>query len=272
MNGRFTSAVAGAAALAALIAGIAFGTHVAGGSDSSCYLNTAKLLSRGLVALEQPLVRDASWTNAGLTFSPAGFIPSPVNPALLVPICSPGLSLAMAVFRLLRISEFLVVPLLGALAVWLTYAIGRRIDRPITGAAAALLVVCSPTFLYQVVQPMSDVPAMAWWLLAVVWTIEREGGSSRPGLAGLAASMAVLTRPNLAPLTVVIAVYLRVVCGRGSRAGSVVRFGAGLVPGVLLLAVIQNAMYGSPLATGYGNVDTMMAAGHVVPNLGRYLE
>ena len=30
-------------------------------------------------------------------------------------------------------------------------------------------------------------------------------------------------------------------------------------------------MYGSPLATGYGSVDAMMAAGHVLPNLRRYV-
>ncbi len=173
--------------------GVVLGTYVAGGSDSSCYLNAARSLARGTVGLEQPLARDAPWPHAERTFTPAGFSPSPIDPAFLVPICSPGLPLLMAVFRVLHVTEFLVVPLLGALAVWLTYVLGRAIHGPMTGAAAAVLLVCSPTFLYQLVQPMSDVPAMAWWLLVVACTIERDDGSSRPGLAGLAASMALLT-------------------------------------------------------------------------------
>jgi hypothetical protein len=258
------------ATLAALVLGVVFGTYVAGGSDSSCYLNAARLLARGTVGLEEALVRDAPWPRPEQTFTPAGFTPSPVDPAFLVPICSPGLPLLMAAWRGLHVSEFLIVPLLGALAVWLTYLLGRSIDRPTTGAAAAALLVCSPTFLYQVVQPMSDIPAMAWWLLVIICTIEREDGSRRPWLAGLAGSMALLTRPNLVPLAVVVTVYLVVVRGRGQRFADAAKFVAGLLPGVVILAWMQRAMYGSPLATGYGSVDTMMSAVHVLPNLRRY--
>ena len=207
MSGRIPAAIAAAVAIAALVIGVVFGTHVAGGSDSSCYLIGARLLSRGAVAINEPLARTASWKNASLTFTPAGFRPSPVDPSTAVPICSPGLPLAMAAFRAVHLSEFLVVPVLGALSVWLTFVVGRRVDRPLTGAAAALLLACSPTFLYQVVQPMSDVPATAWWLLAIACSIEREDGSNRPGIAGLATSMAVLTRPNLLPLAAILLLY-----------------------------------------------------------------
>jgi hypothetical protein len=58
---------------------------------------------------------------------------------------------------------FLVVPLMGALTVWSTFVLGRRLVSPAVGAASAWLVACSPIFLYQVVQPMSDVPAAALW-------------------------------------------------------------------------------------------------------------
>jgi len=324
MSVRVATTIAACAAVAALVVGVVLGTYVAGGSDSSCYLNAARLLARGTVGLDQPLARDAPWPHADQTFTPAGFSPSAIDPAFFVPICSPGLPLLMALFRRLHVSEFLVVPLLGALAVWLTYVVGRAIDRPITGAAAAVLLVCSPTFLYQVVQPMSDVPAMAWWLLVMVCTIEREDGSNRPALAGLAASMALLTRPNLLPLAVVVATYL-LIRGAGSgltsvartaipretripypsrrlegsriaipdarsapkddsqpasgsaghatsRAGALGWFAVGLAPGILLLAWLQRAMYGSPLATGYGSVGGLMAASHVLPNLRRYSE
>jgi len=70
----------------------------------------------------------------------------------------------------------------------------------------------------------------------------------------------------------VVAAYLVVVRGRGHRYADATKFVAGLLPGVALLAWIQRGMYGSPLATGYGSVDTMMAANHVLPNLRRYVE
>jgi hypothetical protein len=271
MSGRRPAAIAASAAIAAFIVGSVLGTHVAGGSDSSCYLNAARLLSRGSVALNQPLARAAPWANAAVTFAPSGFTSSRLDPSRLVPICSPGLPLAMAVFRTLRLSEFLVVPWLGALCVWLTYLVGRRIDRPLTGALSAMLLVCSPTFLYQIVQPMSDVPAATWWLLAISWTIEREDGSNSSWLAGLAASMALQTRPNLLPLAGVVAAYLFVMrAGHGGLSG-VTKFATGMVPGAVVLALLQRAMYGSPFATGYGDVNELMSVTNVIPNTQRYV-
>ncbi len=271
MGRRLPSAVALSASIAALVVAVVFGTHAAGGSDSSCYLNAAALLARGAVALDEPLARAAPWPNPALTFTPAGFTSSPVDPASLVPICPPGLPLVLAAFRALRISEFLAVPLLAALAVWLTFAIGRRVDRPLTGALAAALTLCSPTFLYQAVQPMSDVPATAWWLLAIACATVRENGSTRPARAGLAASMAILTRPNLLPLAAIIAVHL-FARASGDRRRQAARFIAGLIPGVLLLAALQRGMYGSLFATGYGNAAGLLSVGHVLPNLRRYAE
>lgn len=268
MTGRLASGIACLAAIAALLVGLVLGAHVAGGSDSSCYLNSAQLLSQGAVGFDDPLARSAPWPHADQTFTPAGFTPSPADRFLLVPICSPGLSLAMAAFRTARLSPFLVVPLLGAAVVWLTFVIGRAVDRPTTGAAAAVLAMCSPTFLYQLVQPMSDVPATAWWLSAVACVLARRG-ARWPVYAGLAVSAAILTRPNLAPLALVLVGYLAL-AGEGTAVRRLASFAAGLIPGALLLAFVQRAMYGSPLATGYGSVGELMAVEHVGPNLHRY--
>ena len=271
MSGRLAATGAMCAAVATLVVGVVFGTHVAGGSDSSCYLNAARLLSRGDVALNQPLVRDAPWDRAADTFTPAGFVPSPVDPTRIVPICSPGLPLAMALFRALHLNEFLVVPLLGALSVWLTFRIGVMIADVATGVFASLLLLCSPTFLYQLVQPMSDVPATAWWLLAIVFALEAEARRPhRPVRAGAAAGLAVLTRPNLFPLALVIAVYLAAVSLPERRRPRLLAFTAGLVPGLVTLAALQHAMYGSALATGYGDTGSLMALDHVAINIQRY--
>jgi len=156
------AAVAIAAALAAFAVGLRWGTFAAGGSDSSCYMNEARLFSRFTTHIEQPLAASAPWPRAAWTFTPAGHLPSPAPWAAargaIVPMCPPGLPIVMAIARWIRAERF-VVPLFGALAVWLTFVLGRRIDGASTGAAAAVLATCSPIFLYQLVQPMTDVPA-----------------------------------------------------------------------------------------------------------------
>ena len=251
-----------AAALLFVVA-INWGTRAAGGSDSACYLTEARLLEHGTTHIEQPLIAAAPWPRAEWTFTPAGHVPSPVNRTFIVPICPPGLPIAMAAMRLLR-GELFVVPLTGAIAVWLTFLLGRRIDGVPTGAAAAVLLACSPIVLFQVVQPMTDVPAMMWWLLVAVLAIGSEDRGPRPLAAGLAASFAVLTRPNLLPLALVIAAF------PAMRRRPVI-YVLGLVPGIVLLALLQNAMYGSPFATGYGAASDLFRASHVPENLQRYL-
>ena len=61
---------------------------------------------------------------------------------------------------------YYVVPIFGGMAVWLTYVLGARVDGPIAGMIAAVLFAFSPLFLFQTLEPMSDVPV-------------RRGGCSR---------------------------------------------------------------------------------------------
>ena len=70
---------------------------------------------------------------------------------------------------------------------------------------AAVLLGTSTSFLYQVVQPVSDVATTSWWTMSLALTVA-ESPLSALG-AGLAASMAVLTRPNLVPLGAVIGLF-----------------------------------------------------------------
>ena len=163
-----------AAALAAAVfaAGLHWGTFAVGGSDSYCYVHQAQGWSTGRLQVVEPLALDAPWPDAPRTFAPAGHVPSPTVPGAAVPMCPAGLSIVMAPFmliddflarRLVRRSDtiFLVVPLFGALLVWSVYVLGSRFGRRV-GLASALLVACSPAFLFQLVQPMSDVPATMW--------------------------------------------------------------------------------------------------------------
>ena len=94
--------IAVAAAVSLFIAGVAWGTFAAGGSDSSCYLNQARLFRMGTTHIEQPLVTRAPWPTAEWTFTPAGHIPSGARRDFIVPICPPGLPLLMTVASLIH--------------------------------------------------------------------------------------------------------------------------------------------------------------------------
>src|SRR2546428_8271779 len=122
----------------------------------------------------------------------------------MVPPSARGLPMAMAATMKIsgsRSAAFIVVPMLGAVAVWATFLLGRRLDTAVVGLFGALLVACSATFVFQLIQPMSDVPVTAWWMLAAVLLFR--GTEASAFLAGLACSAAVLTRPNLGPLVLV---------------------------------------------------------------------
>jgi dolichyl-phosphate-mannose-protein mannosyltransferase len=265
----YATCIAIVAAVAACAVGIHWGTWAAGGSDSSCYLNETRLLSHGTVQIEQPLILAATWPRADWTFTPAGFRPSPVHEDRIVPICSPGLPLLMAAAQVFRISPMLVVPLCGALAVWTAFLLARRLGGAVAGAAAAVLLACSPIFLFQVVQPMTDVPVAAWWLLVLVLAGNERDAAPRPLAAGMAAGIATLIRPNLLPVAVIAVVHIGLTARIAWR-GAVVRFLVGLIPGLVVLALFQRAAYGSSVASGYGSTADLFATVNVLPNLARY--
>jgi hypothetical protein len=175
----------------------------------------------------------------------------------------------------------------------MTFAIGRRLDSDALGLAAAWLMATSPAMLAMLVSPMSDVPAAAFWAVAMYFTI----GYTRPSalFAGLAATAAILIRPNLAPIAVILVVwrFWRGLNTAGLKASTTTRTlvvptfrsanGAtfasaldvlplmgGTLPGCLFIAWINNALYGSPLASGYGSLSVLFSASHIGANLERY--
>jgi hypothetical protein len=264
----------GVALLLALVVavGVRWNSFVAGGSDSYCYLHQAERWASGRLQVAEPLALEAPWPNAALTFAPAGHLPSKTVPGAIVPICPSGLSIVMALF--VAIGGFaaaaLVVPLFGALLVWGTFVAGSRFG-PRVGVAAAALAACSPVFLYQLVQPMSDVPAAACWMLAAaaVTGTRRRGAA----LGGLASAVAVLIRPNLLPLSIPLALFLlwRPEHAWRDRLHSTAVFAGCLLAGVLIVAAIQRTYYGSPLSSGYGSLAEIYSVERLAPNAARYV-
>jgi hypothetical protein len=240
-------------------------------------VHQASAWATGRLRAVEPLALEAPWPDAPLTFAPAGHIPSPTVRGAIAPICPAGLSLAMVPLvwagwagasspsRL----PFVVMPLFGVLLVWSTYLLGTRFSRRV-GLASALLVACSPPFLFQLMQPMSDVPAAALFVLAVATATS--GKRRSPLMAGAATSAAIAVRPNLLPMGVVLGLFLLFRPERvwRERARDAAMFAASSLPGCVLVAVIQQVFYGSPLRSGYGALPTLFAAEHIVPNVIRY--
>jgi hypothetical protein len=278
MRGFALALVIGALVLAA----VRWGSWVAGGSDSYCYVHQAERwadvlgqLARGrLVGLQvpEPLALDAPWPDAGRAFAPAGHVPSPTVPGAIVPICPSGLSIAMAPFVLAGgpRAAFFVLPLFAGVLVAATSIVGARFGARV-GFLSSLLVASSPIVLYQAIQPMSDVPAAALWMVAVAAVT----GTSRHAMliGGLATSAAILMRPNLLPLGLTIGAFLLVRPERTWRARlrMAAAYAAWCAPGCAMVAIAQYAFYGSPRASGYGSLSALFAFSHVAPNLGRYL-
>ena len=256
-----------ALAILTAILGIRFGTFTAGGADSYGYVSQADLWLQRTLIVDEPLADEAPWQNANWTLTPFGYRPGDRR-GTMVPTYSPGLPMVMAVFKAVAgpSAVFYVVPLLGALAVWLTFVIGARLGGPAAGVVAAAALLVSPPFLFQLMWPMSDVPATAWWLLSVVLVLR--GSTGNLVAAGLTAALAILTRPNLALLVLpLLAFAISRPAPYRERFWKGAAFTLAMLPGPITVALINRHLYESAFYSGYGTFSTIYAAQHLLPNL-----
>ena len=277
---RLVEARVSPALLAVLITVASVGTafsfreSTAGGSDAFSYVTQADLwLARApKLRIEMPIAGAAPWPNALETFTPFGYRMTADHRAV-VPVTAPGLPILMAAFASVAgyCAMFSVVPLTGGLLVWSTFLIGRRLGSQGVGLAAAWLVATSPTFLAMSKWIMSDVPAAAFWALAIAALLRRSRASAFA--AGLSASAAILIRFNLLLIGGVLTAWMiwrELRAPADGRASRVAAFAAGLLPGCVAMAGINSWLYGSPAASGYGDLSNLFSAGNVGINLRHY--
>jgi hypothetical protein len=262
--------------LAAASVGIAFSFResTAGGSDAFSYVTQADLwIARAAkLRIEMPIAAAAPWPNAFETFTPFGYRATADSRAV-VPVTAPGLPMLMSAFGMVggHCAMSWVVPLTGGLLVWSTFLIGRRMGSEVVGLGAAWLVATSPTFLSMSRSIMSDAPAAAFWALAIAALLRRSPVSALT--AGLSASAAILIRPNLLPVGGVLAAWMIWQERRAptdGRAARLIAFAFGLIPGCVAIAAINSWLYGSPAASGYGNLNNLFSANNIGINLRRY--
>jgi 4-amino-4-deoxy-L-arabinose transferase-like glycosyltransferase len=258
-----------------VVIGFTFGALVVGGADSYGYVSLAEKFASGSYRFDEPLIREFAGRLHPDSLVPLGYTAVGEH-GVIVPMYAPGLPMLLAVFRYFggRDSVFLVVPLLAVMALLSTYVMGRRLSGQAAGVAAAALLAASPSFLFQLTAaPLSDLPVTAWW--AVTLSLLLFDSRTAALLAGGSASAAILTRPNLVPLALVILLALlwtawrqRSTSHRGLQRAML--FVAGVVPGCVVVGIMNWLWYGSALISGYGRASDLYSWTNLGANLLRY--
>jgi len=242
---------------------------VAGGSDSSGYLNNARLLRRGRVAASYREVPGLPANKMPPFFYvPLGF--RPAGPNKMVPTYPIGLPLLINVVASVVGTDAApswTISLHAIAGVVLLFFLGCASGLTVGWAAlgSLLLGVC-PVYVSYSIQMMSDVPATTWALAAILlaWLSRRDSRLSP--VAGLALGIAVLVRPTNVLLAFPVAVAL------GANLRRWLGFIAGGLPPALLFLGYNYAAYGRIFASGYGRVDYLLRWEYFPITLAHYIK
>ena len=271
LSDRLLPAVMPVAAAAVLGLGLWYGARSAGGSDPYGYISQSRLWRAGDLRVHQEFVTTMPWPNLDWTFTPLGYRPSADH--TLVPTYAPGFPLLMTLFTAVLgdCGPYIVNPVCGALLVVLAYGLGVRLSGRAVGVIAALSVATSPTMLFMMSWPMSDVPAAAFWTASLL--ASTRFSMTAAAASGAAAGVAIAIRPNLVPLALfpaVIAVWPLIRTAPRAAVRRLAAFGLACLPFVLFVAWFYNHLYGSPLQSGYGDTGSIFSSANLRANLARY--
>jgi hypothetical protein len=273
LTDRHAPRAAAVLAIVIVLTALQWGAKVAGGADAYGYLTEAGLIREGQLVVHQDVVRESPWPGAGGTWSPIGYRELPRERDAITPVYAPGFPLLIALLQALFgfCAAFWVVPICAGATIWLTYALGQRVfGRPDVALWGAVLLAASPTFLFQSLAQMSDVPVTAAWTLAILLCL-----AERPFGAGLIAAVAIAIRPNLAPAALALLLWtlLRDIERRGSPGwfgASTIRMAIGLAPAVIGIAWVNARLYGSPLESGYGQLEDLYSLRYLWRNVAQF--
>lgn len=262
---RRLTAWIGVAALAGYVFFIAWhGVVVAGGADSSGYLNSARLFAAGRLTAElrAPAEFGPKAALDPMHFLPQGFFPDR-DRTQLTPTYPTGLPLHLAAAGKVfgwTVGPWVVVLTAAAAAVWLCYHAARELELSrALAASGAVMLAAFPVFVFTAIQPLSDTPATAWGLAALYAALRTRRDPRWALAAGAALAMAVLVRPT----NVLLAPALLILLGAdGRRLGL---FVLGGLPGAGWLAWYNHQLYGHALRSGYGDIFAAFAWVHGAP-------
>jgi hypothetical protein len=260
---RWLAMLLGLAALVYLALIAARIAPYAGGSDSGGYLGSARLFAEGRLTTEPRSLPGHDRMEFGQgAFQPLGYAVLPGGDRM-VPTYPPGLPLHLALFRTILGEERAVVStnlfaivLLG----WAMWTGGRALHLSAAWTASAIAFLAgSPIFVFSALQPMSDLLAAAWTMAALAAALRARTSPAWGWAAGAAIGMAVLIRPTNA--LVLLPAFISMGPGRAALQAAA----AGL-PFALFLGYYNHAIYGHPLASGYGNWRESFSAANAALN------
>jgi hypothetical protein len=255
---------------------IAFGTFSAAGADASGYLSQAAMWAAGRLRVADGLVLLTGWpADPGMT-APLGWNAS-VERGWQVPTYGPGLPLLMALPQAIggTLIAALTIALSSAIVIVASSAIALRLSGGPAAIVAAVTLATCPVFIFQSIQPMSDVPVTAAWMVCWALLIRSGDGNRQPAsgsafLSGAACAIAVLIRPNLAPLAIVPLAFVLRTANREQRMANGIAFSTPVVLSGALLGWLQWQWYGSPIRSGYGTVGQLYSWAYIGANASRY--
>ena len=257
--------VIGFAAVLYLVFLIRYSPFAAAGSDASGYLNAAHLISEGrlhirVAPLDVMQLDPSRWRDV---FLPLGFAQAPDH-RYFVPSYPLGYPLHLMVFGVIggwNHAPYYVTPLAALLTVFVLYKIARELGMAeALAVCAAVILAISPGWVFQALQPMSDVLAALWCSITVLCAM-RSDRSMRWAIAcGAAFAIAVWVRPSNLLLAIAIAFAMRWNVRRLAIAV------ASSIPFGIALMITNKLIYGKAATTGYGAIGELMTWGACGPH------
>lgn len=229
----------------------------AGGSDSSGYLNHARLMAEGRFHLPPREIEGLNAKTLPLyAYVPLGFTADP-DTRDLIPTYSPGLPLFIVALRSVagwNHAADLAMILHALAGIWLFYLLAREFGLDeVWSLVGSVVVATCPVYLFMSLQAMSDVPAQAWTTAALLMAWKSRRHAAWAIGAGLAVGIAVLVRPTSPLIMLPVALCLGV---------SPTRWAAlilGGIPAGLFWMAHNHSLYGHAFITGYGDVRSSFA-------------
>ncbi len=259
-------------ALVALAVYAAFLGHyigaVAGSSDTSGYMNHARLLAWHYVHIPARTIPGLPMDGSTAPlYIPLGFKPA-WNGDGLVPTYPTGLPLFILAAKFIvgwHQAGNLTIILHALAGLCATYALGRMLGlgRGWSLAGAAVIAL-SPLYLFMSMQAMSDVPSLAWTALAVLFALKSRERASWALAAGAAVAVDVLLRPT----NILTFVPAAIALGASPRRWAL--FAAGGLPGAAFYFAHSVVTYGRFVTTGYGDTTFAFSSGFIPGTLLHY--
>lgn len=258
-----------------IIALVAYGLFIAtimkayaGGSDSSGYLNGAKLFLAGKLYAEQRSAVDIPSSEVSVfSYVPFGF--APISDEKMVPTYPFGLSIMIALFSILVGSDLaphivMWLHTIGSIILIYHFALLLKLEK-FWAVIAAFLLAINPLFLSYSTQLMSDMPSLFWCSLTIFSSL-RNTEKKWAVISGISAGMAVIIRPT----NILIFIPLLIAFGRNWR--GLIQCGLAGLPFAFSLLLLNHQLYGSYITTGYGDMSQFFGSEFIPFTINAYSE